>query len=35
MKFGSIILTGILVNALPKMMDTIQKVFNSISGFFE
>ena len=34
MKFGSIILTGILVNALPKMMDTIKKVFNSISGFF-
>ena len=34
MKFGSIILTGILVNALPKMMDTIKKVFDSISGFF-
>ena len=34
MKFGSIILTGILVNALPKMMDTIKKVFNSVSGFF-
>ena len=34
MKFGSIILTGIIVNALPKMMDTIKKVFNSISGFF-
>ena len=34
MKFGSIVLTGILVNALPKMMDTIKKVFNSISGFF-
>jgi len=34
MKFGSIILTGILVNALPKMMDTIKKVFNSISNFF-
>ena len=34
MKFGSIILTGILVNALPKMMDTIKEVFNSISGFF-
>ena len=34
MKFGSIILTGILLNALPKMMDTIKKVFNSISGFF-
>ena len=34
MKFGSIILTGILVNALPKMMDTIKKVFNSISKFF-
>ena len=33
MKFGSIILTGILVNALPKMMDTIKKVFNSISNF--
>ena len=34
MKFGAIVLTGILVNALPKMMDTIKKVFNSISGFF-
>ena len=34
MKFGSIVLTGILVNALPKMIDTIKKVFNSISGFF-
>ena len=34
MKFGTIILTGILLNALPKMMDTIKKVFNSISGFF-
>tara|TARA_A100001388_G_scaffold95616_1_gene69485 strand:- start:4107 stop:5102 length:996 start_codon:yes stop_codon:yes gene_type:complete len=34
LKFGSIILTGILVNALPKMMDTIKEVFNSISGFF-
>ena len=34
MKLGSIILTGILVYALPKMMDTIKKVFNSISGFF-
>ena len=34
MKFGTIVLTGILLNALPKMMDTIKKVFNSISGFF-
>ena len=34
MKFGAIVLTGILLNALPKMMDTIKKVFNSISGFF-
>ena len=34
MKFGAIVLTGILVNALPKMMDTIKNVFNSISGFF-
>jgi len=34
MKFGTIILTGILLNALPKMMGTIKKVFNSISGFF-
>ena len=34
MKFGTIVLTGILFNALPKMMDTIKKVFNSISGFF-
>ena len=34
MKFGTIVLTGILLNALPKMMGTIQKVFESISGFF-
>ena len=34
MKFGTIVLTGILLNALQKMMDTIKKVFNSISGFF-
>ena len=34
MKFGTIVLTVILLNALPKMMDTIKKVFNSISGFF-
>ena len=34
MKFGAIVLTGILVNALPKMIGTIQKVFNAISGFF-
>ena len=34
MKFGTIILTGILLNALPKMMGTIKKVFDSISGFF-
>ena len=34
MKFGAIVLTGILVNALPKLMDTIKKVFNSIAGFF-
>ena len=32
--FGKIVLTGILLNALPKMMDTIKKVFNSVSGFF-
>ena len=34
MKFGTIVLTGILLNALPKMMGTIKKVFESISGFF-
>ena len=34
MKFGTIVLTGILLNALPKMIDTIQKVFRSISNFF-
>jgi len=34
MKFGTIILTGILLNALPKMIDTIKKVFRSISNFF-
>ena len=34
MKFGTIVLTGILLNALPKMIGTIQKVFNAISGFF-
>ena len=34
MKFGTIVLTGILLNALPKMMGTIEKVFKSISGFF-
>ena len=34
MKFGTIILTGILLNALPKMIGTIQKVFRSISNFF-
>ena len=34
MKFGTIVLTGILLNALPKMMGTIKKVFDSISGFF-
>ena len=34
MKFGTIVLTGILLNALPKMIDTIKKVFESISGFF-
>ena len=34
MKFGTIVLTGILLYALPKMMDTFKKVFNSISGFF-
>ena len=34
MKFGTIVLTGILLNALPKMIGTIQKVFESISGFF-
>ena len=34
MKFGTIVLTGILLNALPKMMCTIQKVFNAISVFF-
>ena len=34
MKFGTIVLTGILLYALPKMMGTIQKVFESISGFF-
>ena len=34
MKFGTIVLTGILLNALPKMIGTIQKVFKAISGFF-
>ena len=34
MKFGTIVLTGILLNALPKMIGTIKKVFESISGFF-
>ena len=34
MKFGTIILTGILLNALPKMIGTIKKVFRSISNFF-
>ena len=34
MKFGTIVLTGISSNALPKMIGTIQKVFNAISGFF-
>ena len=34
MKFGTIVLTGILLNALPKMIDKIQKVFRSISNFF-
>ena len=35
MKFGTIVLTGILLNALPKMIGTIQKVFKAISGFFD
>ena len=34
MKFGTIVLTGILLNALPKMIGTIQKLFKAISGFF-
>ncbi len=34
MKFGTIVLTGILLNALPKMIDTIKKVFRSVSNFF-
>ena len=35
MKFGTIVLTGILLNALPKMIGTIQKVFKAISVFFD